>query len=202
MRKDLQKLAKWCAKWRIKLNPEETKVIIFSRSSLARNSEPTLKLYGERLKIYPQMKFLGNTFDSKFTFQNFEEILGHCNTRYHQIRLLVNKKDYRLQIYKQRVRPIFEYGSLSTIRASSTIISKIQRPQNKFIRLALHLPKYISVKLLHDSSGLPHVKDRLLSCVTRTLGRISKNPLVEELITFNRVRSFPTPLSVIRPFSL
>ena len=32
LRKDLRKLAKWCAKWRIKLNPEKTKVIIFSRS--------------------------------------------------------------------------------------------------------------------------------------------------------------------------
>ena len=139
------------------------------------------------------MKFPGITFDSKFTFQkHFEEILGRCNTRYHRTTLLVNKKwgpspSTILQIYKQCVRPIFEYGSLSTITTSGTIISKIQRPQNKFIRLALRLPKYISVKLLHDSSGLPYVKDRLLSCATMTLERISKNPLVEESITFNRV---------------
>ena len=184
LRKDLRKLVKWCAKWRIKLNPEKIKAIIFSRSSLARNSEPILKLYGERLKIYPQVKFLGITFDSKFTFQkHFEEILGHYNTRYHRITLLVNKKwrpspSTILQIYKQCVQPIFEYGSLSTITTSDTIISKIQQLQNKFIRLALHLLKYISVKLLHDSSGLPYVKDRLLSCATRTLERMSKNPLV------------------------
>ena len=43
--------------------------------------------------------------------------------------------------------------------------------------------------LLHDSSGLPYVKDRLLSCATRALERISKNPLVEESITFNRGQS-------------
>ena len=67
--KELRKRAKWCAIWRIKLNPEQTKVIIFSRSSLTRNSEPILKLYGERLKIYPQVKFLGITFNSKFPFQ-------------------------------------------------------------------------------------------------------------------------------------
>ena len=162
LREDLRKLAKWFAKWRIKLNPEKTKVIIFSRSSLTRNSEPILKLYGERLKIYPQVKFLGITFDSKFT---------------------VNKKwgpspSTILQIYKQCVWPISKYGSLSTITTSDTIISKIQRLQNKFILLALRLPKYISVKLLHDSPGLPYVKDRLLSCATRTLERISKNPLV------------------------
>ena len=70
LHKDLRKLSKWCAKWRIKLNPEKIKVIIFSRSSLTRNSEPILKLHGERLRIYPQVKFLEITFDSKFTFQN------------------------------------------------------------------------------------------------------------------------------------
>ena len=72
--------------------------------------------------------------------------------------------------------------------------------------LSIIRAKLISVKLLHDSSGLPYVKDRLLYCATRTLGRISKNPLVEESITFNRVNPawdrFPTPLSVIYPVSL
>ena len=158
------------------------------------------------------MKFLGITFDSKLTFQNhFEEILGRCNTRYQCVRLTVNKKwgpspSTILQIYKQCIRPIFEYGPLSIITTSDTIISKIQWLQNKFIRLALRLPKYISVKLLHDSSGLPYVKDRLLSCATRTSKRISKNPLVKESVTFDRVNPswdrFPTPLSVIRPVSL
>ena len=185
---------------------------MFSRSPLARKSEPVLKLYGERLKIYPQVKFLGITFDSKPTFQkHFEKILGRCNTRCHRVRLIVNKKwgpspSTILQIYEQCVWPIFEYGSLSAITTSDTITNKIQRLQNKFIRLALRLPKYISVKLLHDSSGLPYVKDRLLSYATRSLERISKNPLVEESITFNRVNPtwdrFPTPLSVIHLVSL
>ena len=156
-------------------------------------------------KIYPQVNFLGITFDSKFTSQkHFEEILGSCNTRYHRIRLLVNKKlGPSPSTILQCVRKVFEYGSLSTITKSDTIISKIRRLQNKFIRLALCLPKYISVKLLYDSSGLPYMKDRLLSYAARTSERISKNPSVEKsiAITFNRVDPawdhFPTPLSVI-----
>ena len=84
--KDLRKLAKWCAKRRIKLNPEKIKVIIFSRSSLARNSEPILKLYGEKLKIYPQVKFLGITFDStdspsKNTLRKFWDAATPCTTK-------------------------------------------------------------------------------------------------------------------------
>ena len=108
----------WCAKWRIKLNPEKTKVIIFSRSILARKAELNLKLYGEPLKIYPQVKFLEIIFDSNLTFQShFEDILERCNSRYYSLRLLANKKwgpspATLIQIYKQCVRLISEYGSL------------------------------------------------------------------------------------------
>ena len=38
LQQDLLKLGVWCAKWRIKLNPTKTKVIIFSRSILARKT--------------------------------------------------------------------------------------------------------------------------------------------------------------------
>ena len=202
----------WCVKWRIKLNPDKNKVIIFSRSILARKTELNLKLYGETLKIYPRVKFLGITFDSQLTFKkHFEDILDRFNTRYHRFRLLANKKwgpspFTLIQIYKQCVRPIFEYGSLLTIIASDNIISKIQRLQSKFIRLALRLPKYICPKLLHDSTGLPYVKGRLLSCATKSLDRIAQNPLVEESISHSRLNPawdrFPTPLTVVRPRKL
>ena len=204
-------MAVWCAKWRIKLNPTKTKVIIFSKSMLARKTELNLKLYGETLKIYPQVKLLGITFDFQLNFKKYsEEILDRCNTRFHRLRLLVNKKwgpspATIILIYKQCVRPIVEYGSLSTIIASDYIISKIQRLQNKFIRLVLRLPKYICSKLLHDSTGLPYVNDRRISCANKSLDRIAQNPLVEESISSNRLNPawdrFPTPLSVVRPVS-
>ena len=157
------------------------------------------------------MKFLGIIFDSTLTFRKqFEDILERCNIRYYRLRLLANKKwgpspATLIQIYKQCVRPIFEHGSLSTITVSDNIISKIQRLQNKFIRLALRLPKYILPKLLHDSTGLPYVKDRLFTCATKSLDRIAQNPPVEESISSHRLNPawdrFPTPLSVVRPGS-
>ena len=74
LQQDLLKLAMRCAKWRIKLNPDKPKVIIFFRSILARKTELNPKLYGETLKIYPQVKFLGITFDSQLTFKTLR---GH-----------------------------------------------------------------------------------------------------------------------------
>ena len=87
-----------------------------------RKTEPNLKLYSDVPKVYPQVKFIGFTFDSQLTFKkHFEDILdAACNTRYHRLRLLANKmwgpSPFTLiQIYKQCVQPIFEYGSISTI---------------------------------------------------------------------------------------
>ena len=139
MQRDLDKLARWCAKWRIKLNPEKTKVIIFSKSQFAIRAEPALSLYGDLLSYYPHIKFLGITFDNRMTFtKHFEEILERCNQKFHHLRILVNKKwgpspSTILQIYKQCVRPIFEYGIVSIITVSETVITKIQTVQNSFI---------------------------------------------------------------------
>ena len=116
LQQDLDKLARWCAKWGIKLNPEKTKVIIFSKSQSAIRAGPALSLYSDLLSYYPHTEFLGITFDNRMTFmKHFEEILERCNNKFHRPRILVDKKwgpcpATILQIYKQCVRPIFKYG--------------------------------------------------------------------------------------------
>ena len=84
---DLDKLARWCVKWRIKLNPEKTKVIIFSKSPTTIRAEPALSLYGDLLSYYSHIEFLGITFNNKMTFiKHFEEILKRCNRKFHRSR--------------------------------------------------------------------------------------------------------------------
>ena len=205
LQRDLDKLARWCAKWRIKLNPEKTKVIIFSKSRFAIRAEPAV--YGDLLSYYPHIKFLGITFDNRMTFtKRFEEILERCNQKFHRLRILVNKKwgpSPILQIYKQYVRPIFEYGIVSTITVSETVIPKIQRVQNSFIRLAFRLPKYVSARLLHEASGLPYVRERLISIGQNHLGRMHANPLVEHTINSATTNiawdKYKTPISILKP---
>ena len=209
LQRDLDKLARWCAKWRIKLNPEKTKVIIFSKSRFAIRAEPALSLYGDLLSYHPQIKFLGIRFDNRMAFtKHFEEILERCNQKFHCLRILVNKKwgpspETILQIYKQCVKPIFEYGIVSAITVSETVITKIQRVQNSFIRLALCLPKYVSARLLHEALGLPYVKERLTSIGQNHLARMHANPLVEHTINSAKTNiawdKYKTPISIFKP---
>ena len=151
LQRDLDKLARWCAKWRIKLNPEKTKVIIFSKSQTAIRAEHALSLYGDLLSYYPQIKFLGITFDNRMIFtKHFEEIFRTLQPKISSFKNIgqqkVGSKSRNHFANLQCVRPIFEYGIVSTITVSETVITKIQRVQNSFIRLALRLPKYVSAR--------------------------------------------------------
>ena len=107
-----------------------------------------------------------------------------------------------LHIYKQCVRPIFEYGIVSTITVSESVINKIQRVQNSFIRLALRLPKYVSARLLHEASGLPYVRERLITVNQNHPARMHANPLVKHIITSARTNiawdKHKIPISILK----
>ena len=140
--------------------------------------------------------------------KHFVEILEHCNQKFDCLRILVNKKlgpspTTILQIYKQCVRPVFEYGIVCTITVPESVINKVQRVQDSFIRLALHLPKYVSARLLHEATGLLYVRERLITVDQNHLARMYANPLVEHTINSARTNiawdKYKTPISIFKP---
>ena len=150
LQKDLLKLGN------VVYQMEKAKIMIFARSKLAKLKETNLKLYGETLKVYSQVKVLGITFDSQLTFQkHFEDF-----TRYHQLKLLVNRKwgtspPTIIQIYKQSMCSthfrIWLSFSNHYLRQYSTVkVSKIQQLPNKFIWHALH---FITELYLHKAGA-------------------------------------------------
>ena len=94
-------------------------------------------------------------------------------------------------------------GLFLPITVSETVITKIQRVQNSFIRLALRLPKYVSARLLHEALGLPYVRERLIPVGQNHLARMHANPLVEHTINLAKTNiawdKYKTPISILKP---
>ena len=63
---------------------------------------------------------------------------------------------------------------------------KNTKVQNSFIRPALCFPRYVSARLLHKDSGLPYVRERLITVGQNHLARMHANPLVEHTINSAR----------------
>ena len=79
---------------------------------------------------------------------------------------------------------------------------KIQKVQYSFIRLALHLSKYVSARLLHEASRLPYVRERLITVGQNHLARVHANHLVEHTINSARTNiawdKYRTPISILK----
>ena len=75
--------------------------------------------------------------------------------------------------------------------------------QNSFIMLALRIPKYVSARLLHETSGIPHVRERLIKVGQNQLPRMHANPLVEHTINSARTNiawdKYKTSISILKP---
>ena len=117
LQRDLDKLARWRAKWRKKLNPGKTKVLNILQVPNC-NKDRTCFIFIQRLSfVLSSHKIFRYHFDNRMTFtKHFEKILERCSQKFQRLRILVNKKwgpspAIILQIYKQYVRPIFEDGN-------------------------------------------------------------------------------------------
>ena len=67
--RDLGRVSEWCDFWEIKLNVSKNKTMIVSRSSAMHPQSPPLTIVGTVLKVSDDIDILGETFDSKMTFE-------------------------------------------------------------------------------------------------------------------------------------
>ena len=105
-------------------------------------------------------------------------------------------------LYKSIIRPIFEYPSLCIINAAACHIQKMQLLQNQALRVVLKIPSYVSIKDLHDCTGVPPILDHLVSFAKQRLQSMKKtsplvNPVIEEYNSVSNITENASVLDVI-----
>ena len=89
-----------------------------------------------------------------------------------------------IRLYKVYIRSIFEYGSVSFVHSPDSTLDILQKIQNRAIRICLRLPRYVSLKVLHESACLPMIKVRLLQLSLKMVTKMKvSNPVLENLIS-------------------
>ena len=89
---------------------------------------------------------LGVTITKTFNFQSHIKMaISKANRRLNLLRLLSGtnwgcKPEIIMQLYKQYVRPILEYGAIVLLSAPKTTLEKIQLVHFKAIKIAYRLP--------------------------------------------------------------
>ena len=176
----------WCRRWRVKLNGDKSNLVILSRKRKKPDEHLGLLLFNDVVRPVSEAKFLGVEIDSSLRFKDHIQTLAlKAEKRLNMLKILAwggTDPKILLRLYKIYIRSIFEYGAVSFIHCPDSTINVMQKIQNKAIRISLKLPRYVSVKMLHESSCLPTIKERILELGRNTLARMrTNNPLIRAM---------------------
>ena len=208
----------WCRKWRVKLNGEKSHLVILSRKRKKLDENLCVLLFNDVVRPVSKAKFLGVEIDSSLRFKDHVQDLAlRAEKRLNILRILAwggTEPKTLIRLYKVYIRSIFEYGSVCFLHCPESTMGIMQKIQNRAIRICLRLPRYISIRLLHESACLPTIKERLIQQGTKLVAKMRQaNPLIRDLtIKHNRmvlnniimgrgsnVRSHRSPLDIILP---
>lgn len=145
--KYMEKINNYFKNWQILINNTKTKAILF-RNKIFYNYNRNLNLLGTQIKIEDTLKYLGITLDSEMKFNEHIKIItgkawGAVNLLSPLLRSPKLKRDIKVLIYLQYVRPLLSYALPSWSNTSRSLLSKLEVIERKCLRLCIAKKKII-----------------------------------------------------------
>ena len=194
----LNDLQDWLKKWRIKVNENKSKHIVFT---LRKENCPPVTLNNIRLTEVEHVKYLGLTLDKKLTWKN------HIWCKRQQMELKVRKLNWvlgknsklslanKITLYKVMVKPIWTYGIQLWGTSSTSNIEILERFQSKTLRRIVNAPWFVSNRTIRDDLKIPTVKEEITRLSKIYQEKLNRHPnslainLLNNGETINRLKS-------------
>lgn len=178
-------------RWRIKINPNKSQAIFFTRRRSARFlPQSQISVMNHHVPWSDEAKYLGLLLDPKLKFdKHIDATLNRCNKLTKMLYPLISRRSRlsstnKILLYKIIFRPTLMYGFPAWHSCAQFRHKKLQVRQNKLLKMMLDLPfNYPSDELQEVSNTEP-----LSSWTTRLLQKfwiscsVSENELIANLV--------------------
>ena len=160
----LNLFAKWCSANVLTLNVKKTKLMAFgSRSKVKKCARAEVTINNAKLQMVPSFKYLGFVLDPVLNFG--QHVSSIIKTVHHKIIILSKVKRYlnpdvALKIYKTMVLPYFDYADVIYSKARAGDLDKLQRLQNRCLRLCLGHHRLFGTNQAHREAKVPLLGER------------------------------------------
>lgn len=179
----------WCAKTGLSVNPDKTQLMMFSKANFDETKENcNAMFYGQKLKTYDSVKYLGITLDRKLTMKNhIDNLAERANKAFWAASIVGNshwgaKPQVSEYIYKQIVLARICYGCLFFWHKVSAdhgrngraikILAKIQRRATIIITGAMRTTPQL---MLNAFLGLPPLEEVITQRAIEGFTRLKQN---------------------------
>ena len=169
-----------------------------------------LNLSNGLIPYNPKPTFLRVIFNEFLCFKDHVEMLrGRALKRLNIIKIF-SHRSWQLHsntlkcIYNALIGSIFTYSFFAIARIAKTNMKRLQTVQNRAIRSSYRLDWCSPVGLIHEISGLPLIKDRLINLGKRYIGIVEgRSELMELLVSeYNAAKSTIQKDNKITPLRL
>ena len=180
MTEDLAKLTTWFKMNQLTVNIEKTKIMMFgTRNMLKKSRSLDVYIAGTKLKYVNFFNYLGIKLDNTLTFEKHAAECIHLVS--HKLYLLSRVRKYisigqAISIYKSKIVPYFDYGDVLLINISRKIREKLQRLQNRALRICLTLEGRSNVNDMHNQCNINKLEDRRSTHLLNFVYTRSKDP--------------------------
>ena len=160
LERSLTAIFNWCQKNYININVHKTKFCIYGTRSLVKQyTDVQLGSGDHQIVKCQQYNYLGVKLDECLNLKaNFKGIFKKFS---HKIYKLGKIKRYidtcnRVLVYKQTILPLVEYVSFMLLFNSSQEVDKLQKLQNRSLRMCydIHNPRDVSELQLHEMASV------------------------------------------------
>jgi hypothetical protein len=182
----LLKISRWCTRWKIKLNSLKSQMATFS---LRPGRCPPVFLNDEEIIHTDSVRYLGLSIDRRQTWStHIKKKRKSLDVRLKQLYRLIGRHSslpirHKLTLYNYFLKPIWLYGAQIYGSSKPSNMLKIQRFQNKVLRMITKCPRYVSNLTLHTDLQIPFVMSQVKQLYRRFFDKLDghENPLVQAL---------------------
>mgnify|MGYP002775233228 CR=1 FL=1 len=167
LQRNITEFEKFYNKWKIRVNTDKTKLIHFTKKTKEKNIKQ-LTFNNDIIKTEKEIKYLGVILDSKLNFNShINKVTSKATGAITALYPLLNrysplKKELKILLYKQCILPILTYACPVWSNTSKSNIEKLQKVQNRCLRMALNKNIRTKIKALHEEAKIQPVKERIL----------------------------------------
>ena len=161
---DLDNFGRWCKINALTINIKKTKFMCFGTSAqIKKCSNMKVSINDTCLERVQNYKYLGITLD---THLNFKKHINLCKRSCsHKVYTLSKIRRYldtdtSLELYKTMIMPVMDYGDIIYAGASNVTLDKLQRIQNRALKICLNVNHYLPTILLHQEANVPNITAR------------------------------------------
>lgn len=160
-------ISPYFAKWKLKMNPNKTELVVFTKKFTNQRIFNPLIVEGIPITQQKVAKYLGIKLDERLYFHDHVSFtLARTFSAQQKLYPLTCPKSplspyNKLLIYKLIIRPTLTYGAPVWCSISDTQRHRLQKFQNRILRGVLSADRYARISDLHDFTGIEYISDHI-----------------------------------------